>query len=333
MKTTLARSFVLAAVAIATAAAAADAQSAPSAVAPVTAWVTTRGGEQVQGQLAATALHFAVGDEVRVVAPADLLSFHSAAPANEREQAAIAAALPRLDDPAAGAAAAAELVEIGLPVLTPLLDSYPDLDGHQPDTRYRLFERLIPGFADARDRSLDLVRLRNGETLRAHWQPAALEITTAAGKRVVAGDAVRRLAIRQARCERSFELQAMRHCTYVSWLDTGLAVTPSSKLVADARGYVRLSFAEDGWATGPDGILEPLPGKRKLQEGFRWGSVLYGVGVGGERRFAGSHLEAKDLGDGRLYFVINDNEHWQNNIGSYRVHLTATDAFDLGEPQ
>jgi hypothetical protein len=31
--------------------------------------------------------------------------------------------------------------------------------------------------------------------------------------------------------------------------------------------------------------------------------------------------------------VINDNEHWQNNIGSYRVRLRATNAYDVGEPQ
>ncbi len=95
---------------------------------------------------------------------------------------------------------------------------------------------------------------------------------------------------------------------------------------------MRLSFDEDGWATDPDGIKEPLPGKRKLQEGFRWGSVLGRVGPTGDRWFVGKHLDKSDFQPGRLYFVINDNEHWQNNIGSFRVELTVTHAYDLAEP-
>ncbi len=76
---------------------------------------------------------------------------------------------------------------------------------------------------------------------------------------------------------------------------------------------MRLSFGEDGWATDPDGIHDPLPGKRKLQEGCRWGAVLDRVGPAGERRFCGLHLEQDDIGAGRLAFVVNDKDHWQNN--------------------
>jgi hypothetical protein len=133
--------------------------------------------------------------------------------------------------------------------------------------------------------------------------------------------------------ERSFELQALRHCTYVSWLDTGVATTPTSRLQADSAGYVRLSFDEDGWSSDPDGIETPLPGKRKLQEGFRWGVVLGRIGASGERWLAGKHVEKSALGAGRLFFAVNDNEHWQNNIGAYRVRLKVTDAYDVGEPQ
>jgi hypothetical protein len=39
------------------------------------------------------------------------------------------------------------------------------------------------------------------------------------------------------------------------------------------------------------------------------------------------------LGEGRLYLAINDNSHWQNNIGSFRVKLRVTDAYDVGDPQ
>jgi len=60
----------------------------------------------------------------------------------------------------------AELAEIGLPVLTPLLDTYKDTDMHEPYPLYRLFARTVPGYADDADRSLDFVRLADGSALR-----------------------------------------------------------------------------------------------------------------------------------------------------------------------
>ena len=61
--------------------------------------------------------------------------------------------------------------------------------------------------------------------------------------------------------------------------------------------------------------------------------MLGRVGAGGERWFVGSHCERTGLGEGHLYFVINDNEHWQNNIGGYRVRLRVTDVYDIGDPR
>jgi hypothetical protein len=310
--------------------------TAQSAAKPQTAQVRTRDGELIEGALALPALAFAVDGAQRTVAVGDLLSLHSAAAASDAENARIAGGLAALaaTDAKAAEAAAEELTDIGLPVLTPLLKSYADTDAHEPDLRYRLFARIVPGRADARDRTLDLVRLADGSALRGRWTPQDLPLRLVDGStRTIPGAAVRRLAVRRAQLERTFELQALHDCTYVGFLDTGVGVTGTSQLHADAEGFVRLSFDEDGWATDPDGIKEPLPGKRKLQEGFRWGAVLGRVGTAGERWFAGRHVDKNALGGGRLYFVVNDNEHWQNNIGSYRVHLVATDAYDLGEPR
>ena len=39
------------------------------------------------------------------------------------------------------------------------------------------------------------------------------------------------------------------------------------------------------------------------------------------------------LPPGRLTLGINDNAHWQNNVGAYTVTVTATDAYDVGDPQ
>ena len=303
---------------------------------PPFGWVRTCDGRDIEGPLVTDSLAFTVAGAARRIAVRDLLSFHSAAPASAYETQRIDAGLQAIAGPDAKAVAAAvaELIDIGLPVLTPLLRSYADTDAHEPDPRYRLLPRLVPGHADAADRTLDLVRLADGETFRGRWTPIDLKLQTTDGvETVLAAATIRRLAILRPVVDRTFDLQALHHCTYVGWLDTGVVVMPVSGLRADAAGFVRLSFDEDGWATGPDGIKEPLPGKRKLQEGFRWGAVLGRVGPDGARWLAGAHVDRGDLGAGRLYFAVNDNEHWQNNIGSYRVRLHVTSAYDVGEAQ
>ena len=303
---------------------------------PLKAWITTRDGEQLVGQLVSEALSFSIGTENRQVATSDLLTFNSAEPASAKEAERIAVDLETLagTDLKSCEAAIAELSDIGLPVMTPLLKSFQDTDAHEPDYRYRLFRRIVPGFADSTDRTLDLMRLVGGEVFRGKLQTAEIKLVGENGKiSSIASSSIRRLAIQRTTITKTFELQALHHCTYVGFLDTGIAVDESSALRADCEGFARLSFDEDGWASDPDGIKEPLSGKRKLQEGFRWGAVLGRVGPTGERWLVGKHIETKELGSGRLCFVINDNEHWQNNIGSYRVHVTVTNAYDLGEPQ
>lgn len=303
---------------------------------PPFAHVLTRAGAVVQGRLEAKELTFVVDGAPRTVAPRDVLSLHLGAPASDAENQRITAALAQLGDKDVAVARRAgdELVDIGLPVLTPLLKAFADTDAHEPDARYRLFARLVPGRADGPDRTLDLLRTSDGRVQRGRWQASDLALVDEAGKRVaVAAADVRRLAVRQAKVVHTFELQALHDCTYVGWLDTGVLLGAQSRLVADAEGFVRLSFDEDGWASDPDGIKDPLPGKRKLQEGFRWGAVLACVGAAGERWLVGKHVERDGLAAGRLYCVINDNDHWQNNVGSYRVTVAATNAFDLGEPR
>lgn len=303
-------------------------------------WVLTKDGRSLEGALPeerfAINLNGPKGRSQMPLSLREIRSFSSADPASPEEAALITRCLAtvRGKDLKAGEQAAEQLATLGLPALSPLLASYQDTDAHEPDLLYRLFARIIPGQADAMDRTQDLVRLAKGGTLRGKLTCGALKLTLADGKtETLPAGAVRRLAVRQPSLERTFDLQALHHCTYVGWLDTGLAVTPETRVQADSAGFVRLSYDEDGWACDPDGIADPLPGKRRMQEGFRWGAVLGRVGAGGSRWLAGKHVEKTDLPAGRLYFVVNDNEHWQNNIGSYRVRLRVTNAYDLGEPQ
>ena len=76
-----------------------------------------------------------------------LLSINLADDASPRESERITADLATVQgtDRVARDAAVAELTDIGLPALTPVLSAYKDRDLHEPDPLYRLFGRLMPG--------------------------------------------------------------------------------------------------------------------------------------------------------------------------------------------
>ena len=205
----------------------------------------------------------------------------------------------------------------------------------EPDALYRLFARLMPGYADAADRSLDLIRLKNGEAMRAKVGMESLTIQPTGGAAMKVSLAeLRSLAVRQGVIEKTFDVHALRHCTQIEFLDTGVIIGPISRGEATAAGYVRLSFAIDGWASDPDGIKVPGPNyKTNLVDGFPFGALVGKVGVAGPRFIVGRRLDKAGLGEGRLYLAVNDNGHWQNNIGSFRVKLRVSDAYDVGDPQ
>ena len=296
----------------------------------------TREGKVLEGSLSAGG--FTVnGEPSRSVGVETLLSINLAAAASPREAERITADLAAVQgtDRAARDAAVAELTEIGLPALTPVLNAYKDRDLREPDALYRLFARLMPGYADAADRSLDLIRLKNGDALRGRLGISSLTIQPTGGAAMqVPLDSIRSLAIRQGVIEKTFDVHALRHCTQIEFLDTGVIIGPNSRVEATAAGFVRLSFAIDGWASDPDGLKVPGPNyKTNLVDGFPFGALVGKVGVAGTRFVVGRRLDKTGLGEGRLYLAVNDNGHWQNNIGSFRVKLRVSDAYDVGDPQ
>ena len=261
-----------------------------------------------------------------------ILSVHSAEPASASETDRIQKALPLLvtadqktSDRAQRDAATAELVAIGLPVLTPLLLTYKDTDQHEPRPLYRLFERIVPSHADGLDRTLSLIRLTSGEALRGKVQAFDEGGLTWAN--------TRRLAVRQRAVSRQVEVHSLMHCTKIEWFDTGIGLAEGSKIDSKANGFTRLSWETDGWATDPDGLQKPGPNyKTNLVDGQPFGALVGRVGAG-EMFLLGKMALKQGLAAGRLMLAINDNGHWQNNLGRYRVRLTATDAYDLGDPQ
>src|SRR5260221_543226 len=65
--------------------------------------------------------------------------------------------------------------------------------------------------------------------------------TAAGGETPSAAAAIRRLAIQRLAGERSFELRALHHGTYLGFPETGFGLRRVSKLRAEAAGFVRLS--------------------------------------------------------------------------------------------
>ena len=107
----------------------------------------TRDGKRLEGSLTTVSLDVATGGKVRKIALRDLLSVAFGAPAGPSEQAQITADIAVVSantDKAARERAVGELTDIGLPVLTPLLDTYKDTDMHEPYPLYRLFARIVP---------------------------------------------------------------------------------------------------------------------------------------------------------------------------------------------
>lgn len=143
------------------------------------------------------------------------------------------------------------------------------------------------------------------------------------------------IAIRKKNVQRAMPVHSLRHCTQIEYLDTGVIVTANSSLEIEAAGFVRLSWNEDGWASDANGLTKPgSPSyKTSLVAGHPFGALVGRVGASGEVFFVGKKFVKKEMAAGRLGLAVNDNAHWQNNLGSYSVTLRATDAYDAGDPQ
>lgn len=298
--------------------------------------IRTTDGQRLEGQAELTLVVTQAGKPVKVAA-ADLLTVHSAAPASDAETAKITAGLAAIagTDRAARDSAVLELTALGLPVLTPLLKALKDTDQHEPRPLYRLFERLIPSSADGFDRTASLVRLANGTALRGGLPTGSLKVKKADGSSVdVAWNSIRTLAVRRKAVSRTVGVHSLKHCVQIEYLDTGVVLSATSKLDSSAKGFVRLSWNDDGWATDADGLKKPgSPAyKTNLVNGHPFGALVGRIETG-EMFTLGQKASKTGLAAGRLTLAVNDNGHWQNNVGTFAVTFTATDAYDLGDAQ
>jgi hypothetical protein len=306
--------------------------------APEWVLIRTADGTQVEGQTQLHAVKIESEGKTAEWRLSQILSIHNGAAASDFEAERITAGLAAIQgaDRKARDQAVEELTAIGVPALTPLLKTLKDTDQHEPRPLYRLFERLIPSYADGFDRTLSLVRLPNGGAVRGKLPDGSVELRTADGGKVaLPWSKIRSLAVCQKLVRRSTPLHSLRHCTQVEYLDTGVVLTAASKVDSSTRGFVRLSWDVDSWASDADGLKKPgSPAyKSNLIDGHPFGALVGRVSAKGEVFFLGKKAAKTGLPAGRLGLAVNDNPHWQNNVGSYSVILTATEAYDLGDAQ
>src|SRR4030095_14746709 len=134
---------------------------------------------------------------------------------------------------------------------------------------------------------------------------------------------------------RSMQAHSLRHSTQIEYLDTGVIITAASKLNFTARGFVRLSWDVDSWASAADGWKQPgSPAyKSNLFDGHPFGALDGRVGPKGDVFFIGKSAAISQKPAGRLGLAVTDNNHWQNNLGTFFVTMSATDAYDVGDAQ
>ena len=306
--------------------------------APASILIRTIDGTQVEGLTQLNSVHLNTSGHAVDLKLNQFLSVHNGAPASELEAARITSGLASIQgaDRKARDLAVEELTAIGLPVLTPLIDSYKDTDQHEPRPLYRLFERIVPSYADDFDRGLSLIRLHNGDAMRGTLAAGTVDVKTASGEQVnLPWAKIRSMAVRQATVRRAMQIHSLKHSTQIEYYDTGVVLTEASKVDSSARGLVRLSWNTDSWASDADGLKKPgSPAyKSHLVDGHPFGALVGRVGAEGEVFLLGKKSTKTSLKTGRLGLAVNDNKHWQNNLGTFFVTMTATDAYDLGDGQ
>jgi hypothetical protein len=95
-----------------------------------------------------------------------------------------------------------------------------------------------------------------------------------------------------------------------------------------------MSWDTDGWASDADGLKVPGPNyKTNLVDGHPFGALVGKTGASGAPFLLGARYSGKCPSAGRLHIGINDNRHWQNNVGRFAVVLQATEAYDVGQAQ
>src|SRR5262249_61625368 len=135
--------------------------------------------------------------------------------------------------------------------------------------------------------------------------------TAAGGKVSVPWSTIRSLAVRQKLVRRSMPAHSIRHSTQIEYLDTGVVLTAASKVDSSARGFVRLSWDVDSWASDANGLTKPgSPAyKSNLVDGHPFGALVGRVGPNGDVFFLGAKATKAGWPAEPLGSAINVKRH------------------------
>lgn len=129
---------------------------------------------------------------------------------------------------------------------------------------------------------------------------------------------LRTMFVRASGGENEFALDASKHgSTPDQWLDTGVIVDGSQRLVVSGDGQVDL------WPQGPGQYVTSPKGYTTAGKGgsFMAGALIGKVGENGKAFYLGERYEGSPGEEGRLYLQIVPSP-WNNaSTGSYRVRV------------
>jgi hypothetical protein len=134
---------------------------------------------------------------------------------------------------------------------------------------------------------------------------------------------LRTLHMRGSNSDADLTLDATRYgSANEQWMDTGIILDPSLKLLVTADGQVDL------WPQGPGQYMCPPKGYTTAGKGVTYmaGTVLGKIGENGKIFVIGDRYDSAPGEEGRLYLHIVPSPWGNPSSGTYQVHISTEHA-------
>lgn len=173
----------------------------------------------------------------------------------------------------------------------------------------------------------EMLRIKEGDTIQTQEFPISGRIMTEGikvhsahfGELNLKLSDLRTLFVRGGATENEWVVDAAKHGSATDqWLDTGIVVDPSQRLILTSEGQIDL------WPQGPGQYMTTPKGYTAAGKGgtFMAGALVAKIGESGKAFLVGERYEGTPTEEGRLYLHIVPSP-WNNaSSGNYRVRLT-----------
>jgi hypothetical protein len=173
----------------------------------------------------------------------------------------------------------------------------------------------------------EMLRIKEEDSIQTLEFPVAGRITTETikvhsahfGELTLKLCDLRTLFVRGGNTESEWVVDAAKHGSATDqWLDTGLLVDPSQRIVLTSEGQIDL------WPQGPGQYMTNPKGYTAAGKGgtFMAGALVAKIGEHGKAFLVGERYEGTPTEEGRLFLHIVPSP-WNNaSSGTYRVRLT-----------